>query len=189
VTIMTASKSSSTGASAASATTTALIVIDVQAGQFPVYKETEFLQHLQQLVEKAHMAKVPVFFIQHNGRKGTKLDPQVPGWQLHPSLKVLAQDRVITKNFIDSFYQTMLLDDLKAKNITKLVLCGLQTECCVDTACRHAFSLGFKVIMAKDTHSTQDSEILKAELIIAHHEQIWDGRFAALKPESEIVFK
>jgi nicotinamidase-related amidase len=188
---MTTSKSSATSASASSptTTTTSLIVIDVQAGQFPVYHEAEFLQHLQQLIEKAHAARVPVFFIQHNGKKGTELEPGTPGWQLHPSLKVLAQDRIITKNFIDSFYQTTLLDELKAKNITKLVLCGLQTEFCVDTACRHAFSLGFKVIMAKDTHSTQDSEILKAELIIAHHAHIWDGRFAALKTESEIAFK
>ncbi len=178
-----------TFSAAGSLATTALIVIDVQVGQFPVYNETEFLHHLQRLIEKAHEVRVPVFFIQHNGRKGTVLEPGTPGWQLHPALRILPQDRVIKKNFIDSFYQTPLLEELKAKNVTRLVLCGLQTEFCVDTACRHAFSLGFNVIMAKDTHSTQDSEILKADLIIAHHAQIWDGRFALLKPESEIAFK
>jgi nicotinamidase-related amidase len=182
---MTATKSPHTAGSSAN---TALIVIDVQVGQFPIYHEADFLDHLHRLIDKAHAAQVPVFFIQHNGRKGTVLEPQTTGWQLHPSLKVHPKDRIITKNFIDSFYQTKLLDELKAKKITNLVLCGLQTEFCVDTACRHAFALDFKVVMAKDAQSTQDSEILTADLIISHHTQIWDGRFADLRPESEINF-
>jgi nicotinamidase-related amidase len=173
---------------AGSAANTALIVIDVQVGQFPIYREADFLDHLQLLIEKAHAAQVPVFYIQHNGRKGTVLESQTPGWQLHPSLKVHPTDRIITKNFIDSFYQTKLLEELMAKKITNLVLCGLQTEFCVDTACRHAFALDFKVVMVKDAQSTQDSEILTADLIVAHHTQIWDGRFADLKLESEITF-
>lgn len=173
---------------AGEASTTALVVIDVQVGQFPTCNEADFLDHVCKLIAKAHAAKMPVFFIQHNGRKGTELEPCTPGWQLHPSLDIQPGDRVITKDFIDSFYRTALLDELRARKVTRLVLCGLQTDFCVDTACRHAFSLDFKVVVARDAHSTQDSESLKAEQIIAHHARIWDGRFAELKLESEIEF-
>ena len=36
-------------------------------------------------------------------------------------------------------------------------------EYCIDTACRHATTLGFDVTLVGDAHTTIDNEVLKAE--------------------------
>ena len=58
----------------------------------------------------------------------------------------------------DSFHETSLHDELKNKGIQNLILTGNQTEMCVDTTCRRAFSLGYDVTVVKDAHGTWDSD-------------------------------
>jgi len=67
------------------------------------------------------------------------------------------------------------------------VLAGIQSEICVDTTCRRAFSMNYKVTLAGDSHSTWDSKNLKAQQIIDHHNQVlrW---FAEVKEARSIEF-
>lgn len=48
----------------------------------------------------------------------------------------------------------------------------MQTEVCIDTICRSAFSHGFKTILVEDGHSTWKSSVLSAQEIIAHHNAV-----------------
>jgi nicotinamidase-related amidase len=64
---------------------------------------------------------------------------------------------------------------LNEMQVARLVVTGCMTEYCVDTACRHATTLGFDVTLAGDAHTTIDSELLKAAQIIAHHNRALDG--------------
>jgi len=54
-------------------TNTALLVIDVQQGLFqksnPIYKADEFLNKINALVEQAHNAGAPVFYVQHSNQR------------------------------------------------------------------------------------------------------------------------
>ncbi|MEK1832395.1 hypothetical protein AAAC51_36335 [Priestia megaterium] len=46
----------------------------------------------------------------------------------------------------------------------------MQTEFCLDTTCRRAYSLGYKEnILVKDAHSTFDTAVLSASKIVEHH--------------------
>jgi len=65
---------------------------------------------------------------------------------------------------------------------------GLQTEYCIYTTCRRAFSLGYVVILVKNAHSTWDSSCLTAQQIIWHHNYVLGGWFVVLKNEREIEF-
>jgi nicotinamidase-related amidase len=58
---------------------------------------------------------------------------------------------------------------------------------CVDTTCRRAFSLGYKVTLAQDAHSTWKTDHPTASQIIEHHNRVlrW---FANLKDSSKISF-
>lgn len=58
---------------------------------------------------------------------------------------------------------------------------------CVDTTCRRAFSLGYDVVLAKDAHSTMNSERLTASQIIEHHNDVLK-RFADTAESADIVF-
>jgi nicotinamidase-related amidase len=110
------------------------------------------------------------------------------GWQIHAELQPNADDTVILKRFPDSFKNTSLAGELESRGIKTLVITGLQTEYCVDTTCREAFSRDYKVTLVSDGHTTYDSERLTAQDIISHHNEVLGNGFASLKRSDEIDF-
>lgn len=118
----------------------------------------------------------------HRGRKGS------PCGRFIREIAPAESDRQIVKYYADSFHSTELEMSLKEQGIGNIVICGVQTEFCVDTTCRSAFAHGYKVELASDCHSTFDSDLLLAEQIIAHHNAIL-AQFAQIKPVAGIEFE
>ncbi|MFX1513447.1 MAG: cysteine hydrolase family protein [Promethearchaeota archaeon] len=169
----------------------ALLVIDMQEGNFsdpePIYQGADLLTKVRSLIEKARSADVLIIYIQNCGETGDPDEPETSGWEIHSSIAPIEGEIVIQKGTPDSFHETPLRRELVSKRIKKLIIAGLQTEYCVDTTCRQAFSLGYEVTLVKDAHSTWDSSLLTAQQIIAHHNAVLAG-FATLKEEKEIQF-
>jgi Isochorismatase family len=67
---------------------------------------------------------------------------------------------------------------LSEAGVDRLVITGIQTEMCVDSTCRAAAALGYKVTLVSDAHTTFDSPVLPAEKIIAHHNRTLGDGFA-----------
>lgn len=155
---------------------TALVVIDVQSGMFdasdPVHAGPELLLHISHLIEKARNAAVPVVYVQHNGPPGSLLEPHTPAWDIHPAIAPREDDAVIQKTTPDSFHETELQLVLGQRGIENLVLCGIQTDVCVDTTCRRAYSFGYNVVLVSDAHSTWDRGKLTAGQIVEHHNDV-----------------
>jgi nicotinamidase-related amidase len=86
----------------------------------------------------------------------------------------------VQKHFCDSFHETKLQELLQSRSIAKLVVAGIQSEFCVDTACRRAFSQGYQVTLVEDGHSTWDNKVLKADQIVTHHNLTLAGSFVKL---------
>jgi len=172
---------------------TALIVVDVQVEMFsdldrPVYRGDELLRNVKCLIEKAHNSCTPVIYIQHTEDDDEPLGKGKPGWSIHPEITPLPQDITIMKYTPDSFHETNLHNLLSSKNVERIVITGLQTEYCIDTTCRRAFSLGYDTILVKDGHSTYDSKTLTASQIIEHHNRIIGNWFAKLMATQEMQF-
>lgn len=169
---------------------TALLIIDVQAGNFsepnPVYKGNELLAKIRTLIAKARTAQIPIVYVQNNGGSGDPDEYGTPGWEIHPYIAPVEGDVVVQKKTPDAFHKTKLHRELESSRIKKLIIAGLQTEYCIDTSCRRAFTLGYDVILVSDAHSTWDSPLLTAQQIIKHHNQVLGGWFAVLKNEREI---
>ncbi|WKB37298.1 isochorismatase family protein [Terrilactibacillus sp. S3-3] len=83
----------------------------------------------------------------------------------------------MNKTHANAFYKTDLNDKLVKLNVHQFEICGAQTEYCVDTTIRMAHGLGYKLFMKKGLTTTLNNDLLGAKTIIAHHENIWDGRF------------
>lgn len=167
----------------------ALLVIDVQVAMFdeadPVVQGEALLQKIKSLIAKARQNGHPVIYIQHTEGAGTPLERGSSGWDIHPAIAPLQGDATVEKLTPDSFYETQLHSLLQEMGVKELILCGMQTEVCVDTTCRSAFSHGYGVTLVSDAHSTWHSPQLQADQIIAHHNHVL-RLFATVAGEEEI---
>ncbi len=164
---------------------TAVLVIDVQRGILndPILarkKEInqafdETVLRIAELIARARTASVPVIYIQHDGGPGHRLEPETSGWPIRPEIAPHPGERVIHKRACDAFFETPLDAELNAAGIKQLVICGCMTQYCIDTTVRRAISLGYDVVLAADGHTTADTDTLRFEQIIAHHNALLDG--------------
>ena len=169
-----------------SETRTAVLVIDLQLGMFaaergdPIHAGGALLTRVQALLGQARHAGAPVIYVRHGGGPGHALEHGTPNWQIHPAIAPAAGDAIVDKRTPDAFHETTLAATLAAAGARRIVVAGAQTEFCVDTTCRRAFSLGFEVFLVSDAHSTWDNENLTADQIIRHTNQTLSGWFVSL---------
>jgi nicotinamidase-related amidase len=151
---------------------TALLVIDVQnalcSGQYAAFESQRVIDRVNQVSAKARKAGAPVLMIQHEAKNGP-LDRGTFGWKLADGLVVEGTDIVVGKTATDSFHKTELEALLGSRGVKHLVICGMQSDFCVDTTTRRALGLGYAVTLISDGHSTLDNGILTASQISAHH--------------------
>lgn len=170
---------------------TAVLLIDAQVNMFvpgtTVYQGDALLATLREMLTRARRAGVPVFYVQHNGQVGDPDETGTAGWQIHPTLTPRAGEMVFQKRTPSAFYGTALDEALQREGVERLVILGLQTEFCIDTTVRHAYTLGYEVLLVQDGHSTYNGKVLTAPQIIAHHNDILGG-FADVVEAGDIEF-
>ncbi|MGL6242345.1 cysteine hydrolase family protein [Pseudomonas sp.] len=151
--------------------TTALLIIDVQhalcTGEYECFEIKRVIENINDLSAGARDANIPVIFIQHE--EGDLLKHNSSGWQLADGLETSPQDLRVRKTTPDSFYRTDLRQLLQKRDVDRLIICGLQTDYCVNATVRQAHSLGYDVVLAADAHSTVDNGNMHADDIIAEH--------------------
>ena len=176
--------------------TTALLIIDVQralcTGEYECHDIKRVIDTINGLSARARKAGVTVVLIQHN-EKDSPLAYGAEGWQLADGLNTAPSDLHVDKTANDSFYQTHLQKLIPREDFDRLVICGLQTDYCVNATVRQAHQLGYDVELAADTHSTVDNGNMSAEDIIAEHNKDWahlTGSVARIdvKPAAGIAF-
>jgi nicotinamidase-related amidase len=150
----------------------ALLIIDVQqalcTGEEAAFDMRNVLERINTLAAKARAAGAPVVLVQHEEAEGP-LQHGTDGWQLTEGLSTDPGDIRIRKQTTDSFHRTELHAALQQQGVTHLVVCGLQSDFCIDSTVRRALALGYEVVLAADAHSTVDNRVLTASRIIAHH--------------------
>lgn len=169
----------------------ALLILDMQMGNFiepdPIFNGEELLSKIKSMIIKMRSTQILIIYIQNNGGSGDPDEPGTAGWEIHPSIAPQKSDLVIQKSFPDAFYRTSLKKELDSRGIKKIIIVGLQSEYCIDTTCRRAFSHNFEVTLVEDAHSTWDSELLTAKQIINHHNSVLGCWFVSVKKTGEIL--
>jgi nicotinamidase-related amidase len=149
--------------------TTALLVIDVQSALIAsAYRGVDVLAVVRGLVERARAAGTPVIYLQHCHATYQPMKKGAAGWHIHADVAPTPNELVIEKTASDGFYETNLHSELDHLGVKRLIICGLQTEFCVDATCRAAFSRGFEVVLASDAHATTDA-VAPASVVVQHH--------------------
>ncbi len=152
----------------------AVLVIDVQRGlcegEYETFQSKQTIARINLVTSKARVAGVPVVIIQHESKSGP-FTYGSQGWELAPSLHTAGTDLFLRKTATDSFHLTELAALLKRHSVTDLVICGMQSDFCVDTTIRRALALGYPVVLVSDGHTTVNNKHLLAAQIIEHHNE------------------
>jgi biuret amidohydrolase len=109
--------------------------------------------HLPDLSD-APIAKIergkPSLRIGSEGPMGRILIRGEPGHDIIPELAPWKGELVIDKPGKGAFYQTDLQEQLQAKSIENLLVCGVTTEVCVHTTVREANDRGYRCVVISD---------------------------------------
>jgi nicotinamidase-related amidase len=83
-------------------------------------------------------------------------------------LEPTAGDIEVRKRLFDSFHGTRFDEDLRARGIDTLVICGFTTDCCVDATARAAFHRDFNVFIVSDACDAYQVELHLGALKALH---------------------
>jgi nicotinamidase-related amidase len=173
--------------------TKALVIIDVQKGMwenpdYPPYDGDGVLQRIGELIAKARAAKTPVMYVQHYGDGNHPFQPGKPGFPFHDAVAPAPGDEVTVKNKSSAFHGTDFDEKLKRAGIDHLVITGMQSEYCVNSAIRGAYERGYTITLVSDAHSTGDTRVAKAKDLVAIQNHTTAGDFGDVIPAAEVVF-
>lgn len=139
----------------------ALIVIDVQRGfEDPVMgrrNNPAAESNIAALIEAWRERGYPIVFVRHDSiRPGSVLGPGRPGNEFKDVVTGWP-DLLVSKSVNSAFYGTPDLHSwLQERGIGGVVLCGIQTNFCVETTARMAGNLGYDTYLALDATHTFD---------------------------------
>jgi nicotinamidase-related amidase len=130
----------------------ALLIIDIQDFYFPGGKSAlvepeKAASNAALLLTDFREKKLLVIHVRHNSE---------PGGKINDIVKPLPSEKIISKDAVNSFLGTDLLEILKANKTDTLVICGMQTHMCVEAATRAASDYGLKCILIHDACATKD---------------------------------
>jgi len=142
---------------------TALLIVDIQDFYFPgdgpglVNAESASL-NAKEILEIFREKNQLVVHVRHKSDIG---------FEIHKNVEPLSDEKVITKEEVNSFQNTDLLEYLKTNKISRLVIIGMQTQMCLEAAVRAGHDYGFECIVIQDACATRDlkfnDKIVKAE--------------------------
>ncbi|MDR6691428.1 nicotinamidase-related amidase [Microbacterium sp. 1154] len=143
--------------------TRALLVIDMQQGfdDLAFWGPTanpDCERNVASLIDAWRRAEEPIVVVRHDSASpGSPLHPDAEGNALVEVVADAPADLVVSKSVNSAFYGDPDLHAwLGERGIRELVICGIQTNMCVETTARMAGNLGYDVTVVLDATRTFD---------------------------------
>lgn len=158
-----------------------MIIVDMQRAllkRHPV-NENQVVKKINELAYICRLHQIPVFYIRHDGGIGDCLEQNTDGWEIDEALYPQLSERVIDKRYNSAFKETKLKTYLDQLDARKLIICGMQSEYCIDTTIKVAYEYGYEIIVPKECVTTFDQGHISGEAITNFYATaIWNQRFA-----------
>ncbi|HDZ37007.1 MAG TPA: cysteine hydrolase [Marinobacter sp.] len=159
----------------------ALIMIDYQntylEGVMKLEGANEAMEEGRKLLELARAKGIPVFHIRHDAGPGSPYDVNAHIGAIADAVAPKDNEPVITKNFPNSFVQTDLDDQLKAKGVKNIILAGFMTHMCVNSTAHGGFNLGYSPTVVASTTATRALKSANGKILSA--QEVHDGALAS----------
>jgi nicotinamidase-related amidase len=175
----------------------ALVIIDIQNDYFPGGKmELEGADAAAAkaagALERFRRERWPIFHVRHlSVRPGASFFiPGTAGAEIHERVRPRDGERVVEKNFPNSFRATELERALRDAGTKELVVAGMMTHMCVDATVRQAADLGYRVTLLGDACATRaqsfGGETVPARQVHAAFLAALNGFYAKVISSSEL---
>ncbi len=131
---------------------TALLIIDIQDFYFPgdgpgLVNAVQASLNAKEVLGIFREKNLLVVHVRHKTGKG---------FAIHKNVEPLSNEKVITKEEVNCFQNTDLLEYLKSNNINRLVIIGMQTQMCLEAAVRAGHDFDFECVVIADACATRD---------------------------------
>lgn len=178
--------------------TRALVIVDIQndyfpGGAHPLVGPEAAAANAQHLLAAFRRSGEPLFHVQHvwDAPAAAFMRPGTAGIEIHESVAPAVGEPVIQKANPNSFLDTPLEAELRARGVEHVVVCGMMTSMCVDATVRAAVDLGFEATVVHDACATCDldfaGETIPARQVHgAFLAALGDG-YAALSDTSDLL--
>ena len=157
---------------------TAMLVIDMQNAlilEHP-YDEKRLIRTVSSMEDICRENDIEVIFIRHEDNTLVKGEN---GFEIYSQVAPKKGEKIFDKKYNSAFRKTGLLEYLRGKGVTKLIITGMQTDFCVDATIKVAFELGYDVIVPRGGHTTFDNRYLSGEELYHYYSyEIWNHRYA-----------
>lgn len=151
-----------------------LILINMQndffeEGNMELKGMDEVAQNAKVLIEKFRQYQLDVFHVQHvNKKRDAKFFlPNTSGVMIHKNVEPKNAEKVVQKQYPNSFKDTNLLSLIQARTIDHLVFCGAMAHLSIDSSVRAASDFGYKCTVIDDACASRDlnyrGEIIKSK--------------------------
>ena len=168
----------------------ALMIVDMQTAlvEAEPYNRAIVIENIKARLNACRKREIPVIYIQHNGGDGDELERGSTGWAIYKEIAPLHEEKIFEKHYNSAFRKTGLreyLNEIGAKNI---ILCGMQTEYCLDATCKVAFEYEYKITIPQSTTTTFDNVFASGKDLSEYYEnQIWNNRYARIVSINQIL--
>jgi nicotinamidase-related amidase len=158
----------------------ALLVIDVQnfyfqGGRSELIEPEKAAEKALIAIQAARKKGNPVIYIQHKSASGMEINEMV---------KPLPAEKIFIKEEVNSFLGTGLKEYIDGLPTDTLVICGMQTQMCVEAAVRAAHDYGYQVILLHDACATRNLKFGDREVSAA---DVHASTLATLRSYSQVI--
>jgi nicotinamidase-related amidase len=150
---------------------TALVLVDIQndyfeGGKWPVDKMRQVAANAARILAHARGSGQTVIHVRHEflSDNAPFFQPGTPGADIHASVTPSEDEPVIVKHGPNGFHETSLRDELEAKDVTEIVVCGAMSQMCIDATVRAAVDFGYAVTVIEDACGAKEQSFNGTEL-------------------------
>ncbi|MCC2624299.1 MAG: isochorismatase family protein [Burkholderiales bacterium] len=150
---------------------TALLVIEMQKvfqTDLGIISDRQ-IKNIQNIIEASERSGIKIIYVRHNDSSeiskpmvdwwgGDKIEYGSDSWKMIDGFDITGKT-VIDKNQYSAFYKTNLDEILKQNQIEDIIITGVMTNCCCETAARDAFMRGYRVFFINDATATVNEDL------------------------------
>lgn len=169
-----------------------LLIVDTQKliMNEKLYRFEELVANIRTLIHTARQNGIEVIYIRHDDGEGKPLTKGTDGFEIYEVFAPADNEKIFDKTINSPFRDTGLLEYLKSKGETELIVAGLQTDYCIDATIKCGFEHGFKVYVPTYTNSTFDNAFMTSEETYCYYNEfMWNGRYAECVSMEEMLQK